>query len=120
MRKKHHLPKGILLVSPTLVVYRLGRLAKTVFFSSCSISETEQWRIENLGFKLYVRWVKCFFSLSVLCVISVRSGSRVFSSGSVKSDQSKSQGPDFSEKKTSSTKRYFVSFSNISSLSKVG
>ncbi len=31
-KKKHHLPKGILLVSPTLVVYRLGRLAKTVFF----------------------------------------------------------------------------------------
>ncbi|XP_073700411.1 protein NLRC3-like [Garra rufa] len=36
---------------------------------------------------------------------SVRSGSHVFSSVSVKSDRSKDKGPDFSEKKTSSTQR---------------
>ncbi|XP_073700442.1 uncharacterized protein [Garra rufa] len=36
---------------------------------------------------------------------SVKSGSHVFSSVSVKSDQSKEEGPGFSEEKTSSTKR---------------
>ncbi len=52
------------------------------------------------------------FFLSVLCVISVRSGSRVFSSVSVKSDQSKEgEPPEFSEKTPSSpTKRYFMCF----------
>ncbi len=60
------------------------------------------------------------FSLSVLCVISVRSASHVSSSVAVKSDRSKGEGPNFSEKTPpSSTKRYCVSFSNISSLSKV-
>ncbi len=51
------------------------------------------------------------FSLSVLCVISVRSGSRVFSSVSVKSDWSLNKPPEFSEKTPSSpTKRYFMCF----------
>ncbi len=52
------------------------------------------------------------FSLSVLCVISVRSGSRVFSSVSVKSDRSKEgEPPRFSEETPSSpTKRYFMCF----------
>ncbi|XP_042577380.1 NACHT, LRR and PYD domains-containing protein 10-like [Cyprinus carpio] len=42
--------------------------------------------------------------ISVLCVISVRSGSHVSSSVSVKSDHSKGDGPNFSEKKTSPLK----------------
>jgi len=48
-------------------------------------------------------------SLSVLCVISVRSGSHVSSSVSLKSDWSKEGLPPFfSEKTPSSNKRYFV------------
>ncbi len=50
------------------------------------------------------------FSLHVFCVISVRSGSDVSSSVSVKSDQSKDEGPGFSEKTPSSAKRYFMDF----------
>jgi len=46
--------------------------------------------------------VKCF--LSFLCVISVRSGSHV----SMKSDQSKDDPLNFSEKTPPSYKRYFV------------
>ncbi len=51
-----------------------------------------------------------FFSLSVLCVISERSASDVFSSVSVKSNQSKGDGSNLSEKKSSTTKRYFMCF----------
>ncbi len=47
-------------------------------------------------------------SLSVLCVISVRSGSHVFSSVSVKSDWSLNKPPEFSEETLSSPKRYFT------------
>ncbi|XP_039528748.1 uncharacterized protein LOC120479941 [Pimephales promelas] len=49
--------------------------------------------------------LKCFLSLSVLCVISVRSGSHVSSSVSLKSDWSKDPPPNFSEKTPSSNKR---------------
>ncbi len=50
------------------------------------------------------------FSPHVFCVISVRSGSDVFSSVSVKSDRSRGEGPDFREKTPSSAKRYFMDF----------
>ncbi len=50
------------------------------------------------------------FSNHVFCVISVRSGSHVSSSVSVKSDRSKDNPPNFREKTPSSTKRYFVDF----------
>ncbi len=50
------------------------------------------------------------FSPHVFCVISVRSGSHVSSSVSVKSDRSKDAGPGFSEKTPSSAKRYFIDF----------
>ncbi len=50
------------------------------------------------------------FSPHVFCVISVRSGSDVSSSVSVKSDRSRDDGPDFSEKTPSSAKRYFMDF----------
>ncbi len=46
----------------------------------------------------------------VFCVISVRSGSDVSSSVSVKSDRSRGHGPNFREKTPSSTKRYFMDF----------
>ncbi len=46
----------------------------------------------------------------VFCVISVRSGSDVSSSVSVKSDRSRDHGPYFSEKTPSSAKRYFMDF----------
>ncbi len=46
----------------------------------------------------------------VFCVISVRSGSDVSSSVSVKSDRSKEYPPEFSEKTPSSAKRYFMDF----------
>jgi len=49
------------------------------------------------------------FYISVLCVISVRSGSHVSGSGSVKSDHSKGDGPNFREEKTPE-KRYFICF----------
>ncbi len=44
----------------------------------------------------------------VFCVISVRSGSDVSSSVSVKSDWSKDYPPNFREKTPSSAKRYFM------------
>ncbi len=50
------------------------------------------------------------FSPRVFCVISVRSGSDVSSSVSVKSDWSKGEPPFFSEKTPSSAKRYFMDF----------
>ena len=50
--------------------------------------------------------VKCF----VLCVISVRSGSHVSSSVSVKSDRSKDDPLNFSEETASRTKRYLMCF----------
>ncbi len=46
----------------------------------------------------------------VFCVISVRSGSDVSSSVSVKSDRSRDDPPDFREKTPSSAKRYFMDF----------
>ncbi len=46
----------------------------------------------------------------VFCVISVRSGSHESSSVSVKSDQSREEAPNFSEKTPSSAKRYFMDF----------
>ncbi len=63
--------------------------------------------------------MKTFCSKAVFnCVISVRSGSHVSSSASVKSDRSK-EGvpPDFSEK-TSPSKRYFMCFSFYHCISK--
>jgi len=49
------------------------------------------------------------FQLFNVCVISVRSGSHVSSSVSLKSDQSKDgELPNFSEKTPSSNERYFV------------
>ncbi len=56
--------------------------------------------------------VVIFFSLSVLCVFSVRSDSHVSSSVSVKSDQSKGGVPNFSER-TPSIKRYCIFFTLI-------
>ncbi len=50
------------------------------------------------------------FSPHVFCVISVRSGSDVFSSVSVKSDWSIDNPPNFREKTPSSAKRYFMDF----------
>ncbi len=49
----------------------------------------------------------------VFCVISVRSGSDVSSSVSVKSDRSKGEGPYFREKTPSSAKRYFMCETNF-------
>ncbi len=46
----------------------------------------------------------------VFCVISVRSGSDVSSSVSVKSDQSRDEPLNFREKTPSSAKRYFMDF----------
>ncbi len=54
--------------------------------------------------------VKCFsLSLSVPHVIRQRSCSDVFSSVSMKSDQSKGDGPNLSEGKSFSAKRYSMS-----------
>ncbi len=50
------------------------------------------------------------FSPHVFCVISVRSGSDVFSSVSVKSDRSRDEPPEFREKTPSSAKWYFMDF----------
>ncbi len=60
------------------------------------------------------------FSPHVFCVISVRSGSDVSSSVSVKSDQSKHEGPYFSEKTPSSAKRYFMDFCFKKYISELG
>ncbi len=57
---------------------------------------------------VYIPQSQSVFSPHVFCVISVRSGSDVFSSVSVNSDRSIGMPPNFSEKTPSSAKRYFM------------
>ncbi len=61
-------------------------------------------------FIVHIPQSQSVFSNHVFCVISVRSGSDVSSSVSVKCDWSKDFPPHFSEKTPSSTKRYFMDF----------